>query len=69
MAFQDEAREPMASPAPPTADGKGEGSHESVQQADDERSVDDEGDGRLLGEQAGPPDRGAEDNGGAGRVG
>lgn len=68
-AFQEEARQPMASPASPTADGKGEGSHQSVQQADDEQRADDEGDGRLLEEQAGPPDRGAEDNGGVGRVG
>ncbi len=65
-----EAREPMASPATPTDDGAGEDANHSVRHVGDERSADDEGDGRLLREQAGlPPDRGAEDDGGAGRVG
>lgn len=68
-AYQEKAREPMTSPTTPTADGKGEGSHQSVQQAGDEQNADDEGYGRLLGQQASPPDRGAEDGGGAGRVG
>ena len=68
-AFQEEAREPMASPATPTEDGKGEDAHHSLRRTGDGQSADDEGDGRILGEQAGQPDRGAEDNGGAGRVG
>jgi hypothetical protein len=60
-ASQEEAREPTASSAPAPDDQEGEDAQQSLLQEGDEQSADDEGDGRSLNEEAGLPDRGAQD--------
>ncbi len=60
-ASQEEAREPTASSAAAPDDQEGEVAQQSLLQEGDEQSADDEGDGRSLNEEAGLPDRGAQD--------
>src|SRR5918997_3808116 len=60
-ASQEEAREPTASSAAAPDDQEGEDAQQSLLQEGDEQSADDEGDGRSLNEEAGLPDRDAQD--------
>ena len=60
-ASQEEAREPTASSAAAPDDQEGEDAQQSLLQEGDEQSADNEGDGRSLNEEAGLPDRGAQD--------
>ncbi len=60
-ASQEEAREPIASSAAATDDQEGEDAQQSLLQVGDEQSAEDEGDGSSVNEEAGLPDRGAQD--------
>jgi cytoskeletal protein RodZ len=60
-ASQEEVREPTASSAAAPDDQEGEDAQQSLLQEGDEQSADDDGDGRSLNEEAGLPDRGAQD--------